>query len=456
MPRPTPSKVYLGVAMKVAIAEEWLTKKTPLKAIARTHGVQPQQVKRWAKSLESLKQKARGEPLSTTTGAGRKSYLSPIRDDLLQWIFELRQDGMAVSSRMVIIRVCQGDNTFRRKSRDNQYGIVRRFLRTNKVVIRRATHEAQSAPAKKIAEALEHIARIQPIVNAPNRDPRFVINMDQTPVYFSMEPTTTLDIRGARTVNIRSSSGSTMRVTVALTVTAAGTLLKNLLIFKGETSDKGINPIENELKKLMTRNKTPSLLRVQARAWMDHSLCLYWVDKILAPYVKDLPPGIVPLLLLDRYKCHLMESVVGTIEGLGVQVEHIPGGCTGLAQPIDVGVNKPFKNRMRNLWEDWMMDGGLDTPTTKPPSRLQVTQWVDASCDLLTTSILKNSWLHRPYTYYPTESSTGETARAARAAAAGGGDSSNALEEDDEIQDELLYLEEEYFAMDNEDPAVAI
>jgi hypothetical protein len=30
------------------------------------------------------------------------------------------------------------------------------------------------------------------------------------------------------------------------------------------------------------------------------------------------------------------------------------------------------------------------------------------------------------------------------------------LEEDDEIQDELLYLEEEYFAMDNEDPAVAI
>lgn len=84
-----------------------------------------------------------------------------------------------------------------------------------------------------------------------------------------------------------------------------------------------------------------------------------------------------------------------------------------------------------------------------------MTQWVDASCDLLTTSILKNSWLHRPYTYYPTESSTGETARAARAAA-GGGDSSNALEEDDEIQDELLYLEEEYFAMDNEDPAVAI
>lgn len=455
MPRPTPCKSYLGVGMKVAIAEEWLTKKTPLKAIARTHGVQPQQVKRWAKSLVSLKQKARGEPLSTTTGSGRKSSLFAMRDDLLQWIFELRQDGMAVSSRMVIIRVCQADNTFRRKNRDTQYGIVRRFLRTNKVVIRRSTHEAQSAPAKKQGEALEYIARIQPIVNARNRDPRFVINMDQTPVYFSMTPTTTLNIRGARTVNIRSSSGSTMRVTVALTVTAAGTLLKNLLIFKGETSAKGINPIEQELKKLMGENKTPSLLSVQARAWMDHSLCLLWVDKILAPYLKDVPPGIVPLLLLDRYKCHLMETVVGTIEALGCQVEHIPSGCTGLTQPIDVGVGKPFKNRMRNQWEDWMMDGGLDNPTTKPPSRLQVAQWVDASCDLLTTSILKNSWLHRPYTYYPTESSTGETARAARAAA-GGGDSSNALEEDDEIQDELLYLEEEYFAMDNEDPAVAI
>jgi transposase-like protein len=252
--------------MKVAIAEEWLTKKTSLKAIAHNHGVQPQQVKRWVKSLESLKQKAREEPLSTTTGAGRKSSLSPLRDDLLQWIFELRQDGMAVSSRMVIIRVCQNDNTFRRKNRATQYGIVRQFLRKNKVVIRRFTHEAQSAPAKKQGEALEFIIRIQPIVNAPNRDPRFVINMDQTPVYFSMTPTTTLNIRGARSVNVRSSSGPTMRVTVALTVTGAGTLLKNLLIFKGETSPKEINPIEQELKKLTKQNKTPSLLRVQARA----------------------------------------------------------------------------------------------------------------------------------------------------------------------------------------------
>jgi hypothetical protein len=33
----------------------------------------------------------------------------------------------------------------------------------------------------------------------------------------------------------------------------------------------------------------------------------------------------------------------GKIQELGVEVERIPGRFTGLCQPVDVGVNKPFK-----------------------------------------------------------------------------------------------------------------
>ena len=40
----------------------------------------------------------------------------------------------------------------------------------------------------------------------------------------------------------------------------------------------------------------------------------------------------------------MMALVVEAVQELGVEVEHIPGGCTGLCQPVDVGVNKPFKN----------------------------------------------------------------------------------------------------------------
>ena len=53
-----------------------------------------------------------------------------------------------------------------------------------------------------------------------------------------------------------------------------------------------------------------------------------WVDMVLKPYVDTAPEDVVPILFLDSYHCHMMNSVVNAIQELGVQVEHIPGGCT--------------------------------------------------------------------------------------------------------------------------------
>ena len=69
---------------------------------------------------------------------------------------------------------------------------------------------------------------------------------------------------------------------------------------------------------------------------------LLWVEKVLKPYVKSAPEGIVPLLLLDSYHCHVMASVVNEIQDLGVEGEHIPGSCTYLCQPVNIGINKPY------------------------------------------------------------------------------------------------------------------
>ena len=71
------------------------------------------------------------------------------------------------------------------------------------------------------------------------------------------------------------------------------------------------------------------------------------------------PDGIVTILFLDSYRCHMMASVVEPEQELGVEVEHIPGGCAGLCWPVDVGVNKPFKHKLRNQWKQWMIAEGL-------------------------------------------------------------------------------------------------
>ena len=54
----------------------------------------------------------------------------------------------------------------------------------------------------------------------------------------------------------------------------------------------------------------------------------------------------------------MMASAVGMIQDLGVEVEHISRGCISLCQPVDIGVNKPFKNRIREQWEERVDDCG--------------------------------------------------------------------------------------------------
>ena len=107
----------------------------------------------------------------------------------------------------------------------------------------------------------------------------------------------------------------------------------------------------------------------QKHVWMDEGAMLQWTDEIMGLYVKTAPEGSVPPFALDSYRCHMMGSAFHAIQDLGVEVEHILGGCTGKCQPLDVGVNKPIKTKMKNQWEDWMLPKGLMDGVTNPPLR---------------------------------------------------------------------------------------
>jgi hypothetical protein len=52
---------------------------------------------------------------------------------------------------------------------------------------------------------------------------------------------------------------------------------------------------------------------------------------------------------------HMIALVVMRIQELAIEVMHVPGGCTSLCQPVDVGFNKPFKDRVRRQWMSWMI-----------------------------------------------------------------------------------------------------
>ena len=184
--------------------------------------------------------------------------------------------------------------------------------------------------------------------------------------------------------------------TCALTVTASGKLLTPMLIFKGK-------PNGWIVKHELPEYPEGCVYACQDNAWMNEQVMLKWVEQILKPYVATAPEDVVPILFLDSYRCHIMASVVNEIQALGVEVEHIPCGCTYLCQPVDIDINQPYKKHLRTRWECWMMAEGLINGTTSPPTRKDITQWGLYAKNEISVETVKNSWRHGEYSWFPNQ-----------------------------------------------------
>jgi hypothetical protein len=91
---------------------------------------------------------------------------------------------------------------------------------------------------------------------------------------------------------------------------------------------------------------------------MDTHCVKKWVKNILRSYLR-MPP--LPQEL--SHCCHMMGSVVTMIQDLGMKVIQISSGCTSICQPLDIGINKPFKACLQAKWEEFMiqqMDAGTE------------------------------------------------------------------------------------------------
>ncbi|CAJ0600046.1 unnamed protein product [Cylicocyclus nassatus] len=138
--------------------------------------------------------------------------------------------------------------------------------------------------------------------------------------------------------------------TVVLSVTAAGEKLRPMIIFKK--------------KRIPKDNFSPEVVvRANDKGWMNHELMRTWLHKVWNKrkcYVNDPSQS---LLILDSARCHLTEDVRELFKEHS-KITVIPGGMTKYLQPLDVGINKPFKDNLRAGWERWMADPARARYTT--------------------------------------------------------------------------------------------
>lgn len=372
-----------------------------MNVVADELGVSTSSLSRWMNKLPIYRHIAKNDQVRFSLSTGRRGQLEDISAELFAFVEDLRENGYSVSRKMIVVHACRvlgPDSTFSLKTYAARAQSVSRWMAKNDLTIRTGTHQAQAHPQTVASAALDFIINIaRPAVSPdlPYRHRNFIINMDQTPVFFSMHPTKSVDKVGTRTVNIRIAKNGSQRATVAVCFTASGIQLPSLVIFKGKESDKGGKIIRDECASY----PAGAIYATQEKAWMSESLMMMWIQKILKPYVDMAPEGIIPLLFLDSYGVHKMGSVNRAINNLGVQVIIIPPGCTGVTQPVDVGYNKPFKGLVRDKYEEWMVKDSEDL--SKPPRRVDIARWIVQSEREMKPATLCNAWMRHDLEYFP-------------------------------------------------------
>jgi hypothetical protein len=352
--------------------------------------------RRWVKNLNKVdSMNAGGEYVSHKTNgtarkihADRKSILAGIKPQLSRFILQMRGKGIQLTNRMVCREASRLLPAFRNKTTRAKDLAIHRFTKSVGLTQRAATHTSQKHFSETEDEAKDFIAMMKTKVQGRELDD--ILNMDQTPIPYSYHASKTLDIKGKKTIHARASTTDTKRVTLAATVTASGKMLAPFLIFKGKPNGRIAT---REFGEFPDSGK----YACQEKAWMNEAKMHEWVDVVLAPWKAardaEMRGGDPPLLILDAYRVHQMGSVVNKIQSMGIEVVHIPAGCTYLCQPIDIGINKPIKTRLRDLWEQWMTEGeGVVDGRAREPSRKVVAEWLVEVYTNLPKEIGENAW----------------------------------------------------------------
>ncbi|KAK8780342.1 hypothetical protein V5799_018318 [Amblyomma americanum] len=101
------------------------------------------------------------------------------------------------------------------------------------------------------------------------------------------------------------------------------------------------------------------------------------------------------LLVLDSFCGHLTGRVKERLRGIRTDMAVIPGGLTGVLQPLDVSVNRPFKVEFRMQYSEWMANGNHDeTPTGRLKRALLATVlgWILSAWNSVSTNIVTQSF----------------------------------------------------------------
>jgi hypothetical protein len=114
--------------------------------------------------------------------------------------------------------------------------------------------------------------------------------------------------------------------------------LKPKLIFKGSSTGKLWEQEHDDYAPDITVEFNPT-------AYNNEELFLKWIKE---EYLPSLPQGKDNLLVYDVAAFHKTEEIMAALKTKRVTTAMIPPGLISLLQPLDIAINGPFKQWLRD------------------------------------------------------------------------------------------------------------
>lgn len=142
------------------------------------------------------------------------------------------------------------------------------------------------------------------------------------------------------------------QITALLTISKSGELLPPQIIYKGTT------------EQCHPKYQFPKSWNIyhSENHWSTTNTMLQYIEKVLILYVSDkrdeldLPLKHPALAIFDVFSAHRNETVLDALYRANIKVVFVPARCTDNLQPLDLKVNKIYKDLLKSMFQNWYAD----------------------------------------------------------------------------------------------------
>lgn len=289
---------------------------------------------------------------------------------------------------------------------------VRKFLHTTMNWSRRkGTQAAQKLPENWEDQCVRSCIRKAYIIKEEDIPPSLFANTDQTQGVYAPGDKMTWAASGSKQVPLHGADEK-RAFTVLVSVVSNGTVLPMQAVYSGLTDRSCPSPKSPNYDNLVNGGFLLEESKTKTY-WSNQKTMRSFVDKILAPYFDSekvklgLPPTQKALWTIDVWSVHRSNEFRDWMHKKHptIIIDFVPGGCTGVAQPCDVGIQRPFKLSLKKSYHEDIVSDVLaqmsdNAPTIKIDTRLPIlrdrsTRWLwNAFQAINNTALVKKASLY--------------------------------------------------------------